>query len=153
MKEVNDSKFNMWRASMAVIYLDGKVTKEEEAWAESKINELPFSDAQREIIRNDLKSGLSIDTVLPLITHKPDIAFLLHLIRTIGHIDGCYDASEKEAFQKLEQRIMKGLDVESLEKQVRTMEEQSYIPKKEEIANKNSIIMRTINNFKWWLKI
>ncbi len=153
MQEVNDSKFNMWRASMAVIYLDGRVTKEEEAWAESKIQDLPFSSAQRNIIHGDLTHGLSIDKVLPLITHKPDIAFLLHLIRTIGHIDGCYDASEKEAFKKLEEKIIKGLDLEALEEQVRTMEEQSYIPKKEELVNKSSLIIRTINNFKWWLKI
>jgi hypothetical protein len=153
MKEVNDSKFNMWRASMAVIYIDGSVSKEEEAWAESKIADLPFSDQQREIMHGDLAEGLKIETVLPLITHKPDLAFLLHLIRTIGHLDGCFGVEEKKSFENLEQQITKGLDLGSLEKEVHRMEEHSNLSKKEENLNKSSFFENTINNFRWWLDI
>lgn len=153
MKEVNDSKFNMWRATMAVIYLDGKVSSEEKTWAESKIADLPFSDEQRKIIHGDLSKGLKIATVLPFITHKPDMAFLLHLMRTIGHIDGCYDEVERAEFKKLEGQILKGLDLVSLEKEIQTMEDESNALKKDEVINKNSIIEKAIINFKWWLKI
>ena len=153
MKEVNESKFNMWRATMAIIYLDGKVSSEEKDWAESKIASLPFSDEQRKIIHGDLTKGLKIESVLSLITHKPDVAFLLHLIRTIGHIDGCFDKREQDAFEKLEQEITKGLDLVSIEEEIRSMEEQSYVLKKDEILNKNSILEKVITNFKWWLEI
>lgn len=153
MNEVNDSKFNMWRACMAVIHIDGSVSKEEEVWAESKITDLPFNDHQRKIIHRDLADGLKIETVLPSITHKPDLAFLLHLIRTVGHMDGCFDEKEKSIFQELEKKILGGLDLAPLEKEVQLMEQRSYLPKKEENLNKHSIFEGIINNFRWWLDI
>lgn len=153
IKEVNDSKFNMWRACMAVIHVDGSVSKEEEKWAESKIVDLPFNDQQRKVIHRDLADGLDIETVLPSITHKPDVAFLLHLIRTIGHMDGCFDKHEKEVFQKLEKKILSGLDLSTIEKEITLMEERSYEPSREENLNKHSVFEGIINNFRWWLDI
>lgn len=153
MSSINDSKFNMWRACMAIIHVDGSVSKEENDWAQSKIESLPFSQEQREIITNDLASGLNADSVISKITHKPDLAFLLHLVRTIGHMDGCFSDSEKAAFKELENKILPNVDLGSLEKEINQMEERSYEPKKEKNLNKHSVFENAINNFRWWLGV
>lgn len=153
MSKINDSKFNMWRGCMATIHADGSVSKEEKAWAEEKIESLPFSDEQRKIIHEDLSHGLDINTIIPAITHKPDLAFLLHLIRTIGNLDGCFNENEKSVFNTLEKKIMSNLDLGAFEKEIQLMEDNSNLPKKEENFNKRSIFENTINNFRWWLDI
>lgn len=123
---LTDSKFHMWRACIAVIHLDREVTPEEREWAEEKIKFIPFSKEQEDILRNDLDSGVSLSELIPKITEKKDLAFLLHQLRTIGHMDGDFSEQEKEAFDKLESAILNNLDLASLEAQVQQMEWDSY---------------------------
>jgi hypothetical protein len=37
---LDESKFQMWRACVAAVYLDGKVTIEEADWVEQKIEDV-----------------------------------------------------------------------------------------------------------------
>jgi hypothetical protein len=146
----------MWRASMSVIHIDGSVSKEEETWALSKISNLPFNEDQKETLRKDLANGPDICALLPLITHRPDMAFLLHLVRTVGHLDGVYNEGEKKLFSKLEKTILEGLDLSALESQIKNMEENSYLPKGVKTAeefSKRTVYEKAVLTFKWWLDL
>ncbi len=143
MSELNDSKFNMWRAAIAIIHVDGKISIEEQSWAKEKISSLSLSDSQKSTLENDLANGLEVEPLLPLITHKPDRAFLLHLCRTIGHLEGDYSDSEKEAFRYLEKEILKDINLAPIEAEVQKMEELSN-KNKLEIDNKSSIFENVI---------
>jgi hypothetical protein len=123
---LTESKFAMWRACMAVIHLDGKVTAEEKAWAEGKINNIPFSEDQKNILISDLEGAIELSGVIANVTDKKDKAFLLHMVRTIGFLDGDFSASEKRAFQKLEGAILNNLDLKSIHAEITQMEKESY---------------------------
>ena len=144
---LTDSKFHMWRACMGIIHLDRVVTSEEKQWAEEKIKYIPFSKEQEAILQNDLDNGVALSSLIPKITDKKDLAFLLHQIRTIGHVDGDFGKQEREAFDQLEEAIMKNLDIEALEKVIEKMEFDSY--KEDEVfklTNKDSKLEKVLRN-------
>ncbi|WP_127716869.1 TerB family tellurite resistance protein [Halobacteriovorax sp. HLS] len=124
--EISDSKFNMWRACLAIISIDGRHSEEEKLWLSERARIVKFSKEQLETLERELKKPVDIESILPLITDKKDLAFLMHQIRVIGNIDGLYDEDEKAAFKKVESIVMKGIDLTSIEKEVQKMEDESY---------------------------
>ncbi len=125
-KSLTDSKFQMWRGCMAIILIDGKIDPKEEDWIEKKLKLIPFSAEQMTILLRDIKTGVQLSHLIPLITDKRDRAFLLHNIRVLGHIDGHFDNKEKEAFKNLENQILKGLDLDAISLEIEEMEKESY---------------------------
>jgi hypothetical protein len=125
-KSLTESKFAMWRACMGVVHLDGKVTPEEQKWAKDKMDFIPFSDEQKNILLGDLQGGLELSNVISQVTDRKDKIFLLHMVRTIGHLDGDFSSSEKKAFQKLEEVILANLDLGAIESEIAAMEKESY---------------------------
>lgn len=123
---IDDSKFSMWRACIGVIYLDKKVTKEEKKWAEEKFEALNFSEEQKAILVNDLANGVAIESLHDKITDKRDMAFLLHMMRVISNLDNNFSSEEKAAYQKLENSIMKKIDVQKITNEVKAIEVASY---------------------------
>ena len=126
MEPMNDSKFNMWRGCVAIIYLDNVVSPEEKAWVENKCKTLPLSDEQKSILLNDLKNGIKLDDVLPKITDKVDRGFLVNTFLVLANIDKNFSPDEKAAFKTLEAKVLKGLDLTAITKTVETMEVESY---------------------------
>ena len=123
---MSDSKFNMWRACVAAITLDGSIATEEKLWITKKAKEVSFSNDQLQILEDDLKNPVDLKDLIPLITEKKDLAFLLHQVRVIGNIDGDYDESEKKAFKEIESVVMAGLDLKSIRSEIELIEKESY---------------------------
>lgn len=117
-QSVNDSKFNMWRACVAVVHLDLVVTPEERKWVEEKIRTLPLSNDQRLILIRDLEIGNNFEDCFAKITDKVDKAFLLNTVRVISYLDHSFSQVEKDSFKKLESIILKDLDIDEITKQV-----------------------------------
>jgi hypothetical protein len=126
MEPMSNSKFNMWRSCIAVVHLDKLVTKEERAWVEDRIKNLPLSNDQRLILIADLENGLNFEESFKKITDKKDLAFLLNTVRVIGFLDKDFSEIEKNNFNKLESIVLKGIDLKAIESQVEEMEKQSY---------------------------
>ena len=124
--EVNDSKFNMWRACIAAVHLDNKVTNEERKWVEEKIQKLPLTPSQRDILKDDLEHGKKFEEAYQKITDKVDLAFLLNTLRVIGYLDKDFSAVENANFKKLEAIILKGLNLPEITAQIEALELQSY---------------------------
>jgi hypothetical protein len=115
---INDSKFNMWRACVAAVHLDQLVTPEERKWVEEKIRTLPLTNDQRLILIRDLEIGNNFEVCFEKITDKVDKAFLLNTLRVIGYLDHNFSHGEKESFKKLENIVLKGINLEEITKQV-----------------------------------
>ena len=126
MEPMNESKFNMWRGCVAIVYLDNVVKPEEKAWVENKCNTLPLSFEQKAILLNDLKNGIKLDEVLPKITDKVDRGFLVNTFLVLANIDHNFTSDEKIAFKNLESKVLKGLDLTSITNEIKTMEKESY---------------------------
>jgi hypothetical protein len=108
----------MWRACFAVIHIDKIVTPEERSWAEDKIAKLPLTEDQRNILKADLENGLEFEEAFTKISDKVDLAFLLNTLRVIGFLDHDFSSPEKEAYNKLEAIIMKGINLQEIEAEI-----------------------------------
>lgn len=125
-QSLTDSKFNMWRACIAILVIDNRLDDKEKSWFEAKLKHIPFSEEQLAVLHADLANRVSFRDILPEISDKRDRAFLLHQIRVLGHIDGRFDESEKEAFKTLEKIILEKLDVEGIRAEIEALEIASY---------------------------
>lgn len=123
---MNDDKFNLWRATFALVHLDGKVTKQEVEWAKERLKSLPLTDEQKHILVADFKAKKGLEHFLEAVTNKADRAFLLHQVRVISNMDGEYSTEEKEFFKSLEAKIMNGINLDPLVNEVVRMEKEDY---------------------------
>jgi len=141
-KSLSESKFNMWRACMGIVHLDGHASAEELDWAKGKLELVPFSEEQVEILKNDLMDLEKLDQVVEKITDKKDLAFLLHMTRVIGHLDKNFCHIERAFFENLEKKILSNVDIAAITETVTQMEEESYLP---EVRGNRSFIQYCID--------
>lgn len=145
---LSESKFNMWRSCVAVVHLDQIVTLAERNWVEEKIRTLPLSNEQRLILIADLETGSDFEECFKKITDKKDLAFLLNTVRVIGFLDKDFSSVEKEAFKKLEDIVLKGINLKEISAQIETMELESYNEKEVyKNYNKNSLFESIHHSF------
>lgn len=145
MRTLSESKFNMWRACVAVIAIDGELAKEEKVWLAERAKAVPFSKEQIKTLETELQNPIDISTIIPLITEKKDLAFLLHQIRVLGNIDGTYDETEKEAFKNVEKVVLHGLDLKGIQSEIESIEKESYHEDKVYEANNKGSIFESIS--------
>lgn len=139
----NDSKFNMWRACIGVIWIDGKIDEKEEKWIKDKIKNLQFTDEQRSILESDLKGNINLSSVLSKITDKKDRAFLAHQIRVIAHLDKDLCERERKLLDNWRQIVLKGVDLDLMNEIIAEDEKASYHEDEVyKVNNKHSIFER-----------
>lgn len=144
--QMTESKFSMWRACIAALWLDGKISSEELKWAKEKIGLLPFTNEQKIIIENDLTHSFDFAEACGRVSDKVDRAFLLHMLRVLGHIDKDFSTKEKEAYSALEKVILSKIDLKEIATQIEKMELDSYHEDKVyKNHNKNSMFENIVN--------
>ena len=114
---MTNDKFQLWRLGLSIIHLDGRVDSEEITWFEEKLGVLKrnkllgFSPEQITELESVLTKPVEdFFEEFKKIKKPADASFLLHLVRTVGHIDGDYDEHEENAYWKLENLIQEGID-------------------------------------------
>lgn len=114
MAVYDDSKFNVWRACIGIIWIDGIVQTEERDWIEDRIEKLRFTDEQREILKQDLANNINFEEVFSKITRPADRGFLVHQIRVISHMDSDFSPKERALLQKWNDFVMKRVDMDEV---------------------------------------
>ena len=133
---MDENKFLMWRACFAILNLDGPASDEERTWAENLIFDQSFSPEQEKQLQNDLYDQNKFDAIFDQLTSPADKSYVLHMVRTLGNIDGHYSESEKAAFQRVQDKINASIDIADIKK------------KADEIVDKRS----TLEELSVWLK-
>lgn len=109
---INESKFSMWRATIHLVLVDGKVTQAEKDWLNKYILKVPFSEEQKKIIQEDLKSPRdNFQFLYDKITHPPDRAMLVHFANMIFKSDGEFHENEKEFLDMLNKAVITKVDM------------------------------------------
>ena len=103
---MDNSKFHMWRATIAMAWVDNKVTAEEKAWLKEKFANAEFSTEQKEMIENDFKQSCDLDSLLPHITTPAHRSQLVYFARLIFHSDKDFNAEEKQTLKEIEEKVM-----------------------------------------------
>jgi hypothetical protein len=123
---MEQSKFNLWRASFSFCFIDGFLSKEEEDWIIEKIDSLKFSPEQKNILIEDLKSPPKLKELLPLVTNIADRGFLVNNMRYLSKLDNHLAPQEKLKIDQLLKVITENVNLEELEAEAIVAEHESY---------------------------
>jgi hypothetical protein len=142
---MDDSKFNLWRASFSFCFVDGFLSKEEHEFIEGKLKNLQFTDSQKKILMNDLVSPPDFSTILPLITGPADRGFIVNHVRMLAQIDGTFSAVEKDKVEKVRELILTKIDMDNLNLIIAADEKASYHEDEVyKVDNKHSYIEKVV---------
>ena len=142
---MDDSKFNLWRACFSFCFVDGFLAPQEQKWIESKLASLAFSEAQKQILINDLKSAPDIEKLLPLIKSQADRGFLINQIRFLSKLDSELSSNEKAKIDEMQKSVMSRINMESLNDIIAADEKASYHEDEVyKVDNKHSYIERMV---------
>ena len=110
LREINDSKFNMWRAIVALINADGYKHPDEKKFLIETFAKLPFSESQRKILEQDMSAKNSVDEFYKGITQPGDRSQFIYFARLLFWSDGDFHHQEKEILQCFRQQTMDKAD-------------------------------------------
>ena len=123
---MDDSKFNLWRATFSFCFVDGFLSIEEQSHIEEKLSLLKFDERQKSILMKDLKSPPDFSSLIPLITKPVDRSFLINHIRVLSKIDDNLSMEEKAKIEEVKTAVLSKLNMPELNKIIADDEKASY---------------------------
>jgi hypothetical protein len=127
-KKLTDSQFYMWRTLFAISHADGVVSNEEIRFMVEALEDIPFSDEQKTLLKDDIKSPRDPVEMFSQISDVRDQAKFFQFARGMVYADGDYGKAEQELLLKLEKIHVKRPDLEKLIGQVDLELEDSATP-------------------------
>lgn len=113
-KELSESQFYMWRTLFAVAHADNVVSIEEVRFMAEALEDIPFSEAQKKILNEDLKDPRDPEEMFAGITDDHDQALFFKHAAALVHVDGRYGEEERKIIVKLQKKHLKTVNVDSL---------------------------------------
>ena len=110
--QVSESRFNMWRAVIALAHADHIVTPEEREFIQQKLDKIDFSPEQANQLREDLQTAQPVSEILPHITEPQDRSMLIYYGRLLVWSDGEYDAQEERLLRMLKNDVTSKVDMD-----------------------------------------
>lgn len=114
MSAITDSKFHMWRTLFAMTHADGKVSNEEVKYMAHALEDVPFSEAQKKILMDDIKAPQDIVTMFEKISNIEDQANFFRFAHDVVYADGDFGKAEQEILLKLKKIHIRNADVDQL---------------------------------------
>jgi uncharacterized membrane protein YebE (DUF533 family) len=119
MSSLNDSQFNMWRTIFAFSNADGVISEEEVIYLAKVLELVPFSEAQRNLLKSELREPPDITETFAKISDQDDRATFFHYARMLAWCDGDYASQEQELMTKLQRLQIESVDFEEMIETVR----------------------------------
>jgi len=101
MQDLSKSRFNMWRAVIAVIHADQVVRPHEINFVLENLDKVEMSPMQREMLVDDLSSPFDLMTAFAGITREKDREDFFHLAAAAAWSDGDMNAQESKVLKTL----------------------------------------------------
>lgn len=98
---ISESRLSMWRAVIAMVHADGVVTPHEMAFVQNGIRNIGLSEAQMQVIGEDLQTPQDSYEMYSQITHPQDKHDYFALARAVSWCDGDLDKQEKLILKNL----------------------------------------------------
>ncbi|PJB73105.1 MAG: hypothetical protein CO093_01425 [Alphaproteobacteria bacterium CG_4_9_14_3_um_filter_47_13] len=98
---ISESRFYMWRAVFAMAHTDHEVTDAEKIFMNNYIVQVPFSEAQKEILREDMVVPQDVYDMFSIITEPEDQGQFFQFSRELVWCDGDLDAQEEAIKERL----------------------------------------------------
>lgn len=113
-RDISDSRFNMWRAVVALTHADDVVMPEEKEFIRRFYNTVPFTNEQKHQLEAELRKPQDITEIFTKITDHRDRAELIYFARMMFWSDGDYALQEAEILKKLKIDVLDKLDIDTL---------------------------------------
>lgn len=123
---MDNSKFHLWRACFVFCSIDGVIEEVEKKWIKEKKLKLNFTPEQRTIISNDETHAPKISDLIPLITKKSDLGFLVSQMRVLASLDGYFHPEEEAKYKKIKEVVLGNIDLVALNEIIKEDERESY---------------------------
>lgn len=111
---VTESEFYMWRTLFAIAHADNVVTKEEIRFMVEVLEDIPFTDQQREVLTNDISDAQDIAEMFKGVTDPGDQARFFKFAHELVWVDGDYGKEEQDIMLKLKEAHIRNTDVDKL---------------------------------------
>lgn len=111
---VSNSEFYMWRTLFALAHADDIVTYEEIRFMAEVFEDVAFSDAQRRILEDDVKTPQDAEAMFRQVTDSKDQSAFFNHARRLVHIDGDYALEEQELMIRLQEIHVKSVNLDEL---------------------------------------
>lgn len=98
---ITESEFFMWRAIFAFAYVDNILSVEEQELLNSYLAKVPFSNAQRIILKDDLRNPKDVSDLYGHITRSEDKTRFCVLARALAWCEGDVTEQEKAILKKM----------------------------------------------------
>ena len=112
--EITESQFYMWRAIFALAHADDVVTNEELRFMSEALEDVPFSDEQKAILKKDTLDAQSVEVMFMQITDPLDQSEFFQIASKMAHIDGDFGQEEQDIMLKIKQIHLANVDVDKL---------------------------------------
>lgn len=116
---VSESRFYMWRAVFAMAHVDGKVSADEIVFATRYLDKAPFTEAQKDILREDLQAPQGVGEMLMHVTELSDQADFFQFSHMLAWKDGDYSAQEEKLITRLNAEQMQRFNKEEVARNIR----------------------------------
>jgi hypothetical protein len=111
---MESSRFHMWRAIFALAHADHVITLEERQFMEDVMRREPFSDAQKAVLKGDIKNGQDIGHMFSEVTDQTDRSAFFYFARLLCWCDGDFAKQEQEIILKLKETHLKEMNFEKM---------------------------------------
>lgn len=111
---VSDSEFYMWRALFALVHADDVVTHEEIRFMAETFEDVEFSDEQRRIMEEDVKTPQDAEEMFEKITEQAHQVVFFDHARKLIIADGNYAQEEQNVMVRLYKKHIEAVDVDAL---------------------------------------
>ena len=98
---ISESEFFMWRAIFAFAYVDNMLSVEEQELLHSYLANVPFSNRQRIILKDDLRDPKDVSELYGHITRQEDKTRFCVLARALAWCEGDVTEQEKAILKKM----------------------------------------------------
>ncbi len=102
MQGLTESRFNMWRAVVAMAHVDDVVKPHEIHFILENTQNVPMTEEQRSMLAGDLRNPAPMQDLFDKISHPRDKEDFFHLARAICWSDGDFDESEQAMLRQLQ---------------------------------------------------
>ena len=114
MTKVNDSQFAMWRTIFALAHADNVVTNEEIRFMVEALEDIPFTEVQRQTLTTDIAEPRDIEAMFGQVSDPKDQAAFFELARKMVWIDGDYGKEERDIMLKLKELHVRAANLDDL---------------------------------------
>jgi len=145
LKEVNESKFNMWRAIVALVHADLVSHPQEAEYLKNQFQKIPFSETQRKVLSDDLLTSKDVDPYFKAITSPGDKAQFVYFARILFWSDGAFHEQEKAILDRLHKETISKVDLTAVMRSVDNIANEFVHERKE--RNFSTILADFVDRF------